>query len=33
MSTDSIMPPIHPGEVLMHEYLQPLEVTQHIASR
>lgn len=28
MSTDSIMPPIHPGEVLMLEYLQPLEVTQ-----
>lgn len=23
------MPPIHPGEVLMLEYLQPLEVTQH----
>src|ERR1700752_5270616 len=29
MSTDSIMPPIHPGEVLMLEYLQPLDVTQH----
>src|SRR5580658_8544258 len=29
MSTDSIMSPIHPGEVLMLEYLQPLEVTQH----
>jgi addiction module HigA family antidote len=29
MSTDPIMPPIHPGEVLMLEYLQPLEVTQH----
>jgi antitoxin HigA-1 len=23
------MPPIHPGEVLMLEYLQPLDVTQH----
>ena len=23
------MPPIHPGEVLMLEYLQPLAVTQH----
>ncbi|HUN79865.1 MAG TPA: HigA family addiction module antitoxin [Solirubrobacteraceae bacterium] len=22
-------PPIHPGEVLMLEYLQPFEVTQH----
>ena len=29
MSTDLIMDPIHPGEVLMLEYLQPLEVTQH----
>lgn len=29
MSADSIMSPIHPGEVLMLEYLQPLEVTQH----
>jgi antitoxin HigA-1 len=29
MSTDSIIDPIHPGEVLMLEYLQPLEVTQH----
>jgi addiction module HigA family antidote len=29
MSTDSNMAPIHPGEVLMLEYLQPLEVTQH----
>lgn len=29
MNTDSIMPPIHPGEVLMLKYLQPLEVTQH----
>jgi plasmid maintenance system antidote protein VapI len=25
--TDQIMSPIHPGEVLMEEYLQPLEVT------
>lgn len=29
MSTDWVMAPIHPGEVLMLEYLQPLEVTQH----
>lgn len=29
MSNDRIMPPIHPGEVLMLEYLQPLEITQH----
>jgi addiction module HigA family antidote len=29
MSTDSVVDPIHPGEVLMLEYLQPLGVTQH----
>jgi len=29
MNTDSVMDPVHPGEVLMLEYLQPLEVTQH----
>jgi antitoxin HigA-1 len=29
MTTDQIMPPIHPGEVLLEEYLQPLDVTQH----
>ncbi len=29
MSTNSVMGPIHPGEVLMLEYLQPLEITQH----
>jgi antitoxin HigA-1 len=29
MTADSVMDPIHPGEVLMLEYLQPLEVTQH----
>ncbi|MGH3976927.1 MAG: HigA family addiction module antitoxin, partial [Pseudonocardiaceae bacterium] len=23
------MSPIHPGEVLLHEYLEPLGVTQH----
>jgi addiction module HigA family antidote len=29
VTTDSNMPPIYPGEVLMLEYLQPLDVTQH----
>ncbi len=29
MNTDPIMSPIHPGEVLMQEYLEPLNVTQH----
>jgi antitoxin HigA-1 len=29
MNTVPIMPPIHPGEVLMEEYLEPLGVTQH----
>jgi addiction module HigA family antidote len=29
MDTDVIMAPVHPGEVLMEEYLEPLGVTQH----
>ncbi|MGH3854933.1 MAG: HigA family addiction module antitoxin [Pseudonocardiaceae bacterium] len=29
MSTGSGGPPIHPGEVLLLEYLEPLGVTQH----
>lgn len=29
MSREVIMAPIHPGEVLMQEYLEPLGVTQH----
>lgn len=29
MSTAPIMSPIHPGEVLLAEYLEPLGVTQH----
>ncbi len=29
MTTAATMPPIHPGEVLMEEYLEPLGVTQH----
>jgi addiction module HigA family antidote len=29
MTTAATVPPIHPGEVLMEEYLQPLGVTQH----
>ncbi len=29
MSTAPLMPPIHPGEVLLHEFLEPLGVTQH----
>lgn len=29
MAENILMPPIHPGEVLMTEYLQPLGVTQH----
>jgi addiction module HigA family antidote len=27
--TDEIMPPVHPGEILAEEYLEPLGVTQH----
>ncbi|HEY1687281.1 MAG TPA: HigA family addiction module antitoxin [Solirubrobacteraceae bacterium] len=29
MTDNPIMTPIHPGEVLMQEYLEPLGVTQH----
>ena len=29
MNATPIMPPIHPGELLLHEYLEPLRVTQH----
>ena len=29
MNATPIMPPIHPGEVLLAEYLEPLSVTQH----
>lgn len=29
MSDEAIWPPIHPGEILMEEYLAPLGVTQH----
>jgi addiction module HigA family antidote len=29
VTTAKTMPPIHPGEVLMEEYLEPLGITQH----
>jgi len=29
MAKDTVMAPIHPGEVLAEEYLEPLGVTQH----
>jgi len=29
VTTAATSPPIHPGEVLMEEYLEPLGVTQH----
>ncbi|MGH3886569.1 MAG: HigA family addiction module antitoxin [Pseudonocardiaceae bacterium] len=29
MNTTPIMSPIHPGEVLLQEYLEPLGITQH----
>lgn len=29
MPNQPLMAPIHPGEILMEEYLQPLGVTQH----
>jgi antitoxin HigA-1 len=29
VTTAATMPPIHPGEVLMEDYLEPLGITQH----
>jgi addiction module HigA family antidote len=29
MVTDTIMPPVHPGEILLTEFLEPLEVSQY----
>jgi addiction module HigA family antidote len=29
MTATAVMPPIHPGEVLLTEFLEPLAVTQH----
>lgn len=29
MSDECVMPPVHPGEVLAEDYLEPLGVTQH----
>ncbi len=29
MTNEAIIPPIHPGEILIDEYLEPLGVTQH----
>lgn len=29
METDTIMPPVHPGEILLEEFLKPLAVSQY----
>jgi antitoxin HigA-1 len=29
MVTETIMPPVHPGEILLTEFLEPLEVSQY----
>ena len=29
MTATAVMPPIHPGEVLLTEFLEPLGITQH----
>jgi addiction module HigA family antidote len=29
VSDGTKLPPVHPGEVLLHDFMQPLEVTQH----
>jgi antitoxin HigA-1 len=29
MATETIMPPVHPGEILLEEFLNPLDVSQY----
>jgi antitoxin HigA-1 len=29
VTTDTIMPPVHPGEILLEEFLKPLAVSQY----
>ena len=29
METEPVMPPVHPGEILLEEFLKPLEVSQY----
>lgn len=29
MATDTVMPPVHPGEILLEEFLVPLGVSQY----
>jgi antitoxin HigA-1 len=33
MTTNATMPPIHPGEILQEEYLDPLSVSQYRLAR
>jgi addiction module HigA family antidote len=29
VATETIMPPVHPGEILLEEFLKPLDVSQY----
>ncbi|HEX4061453.1 MAG TPA: HigA family addiction module antitoxin [Streptosporangiaceae bacterium] len=29
MAAETVMPPVHPGEILMEEFLRPLDVSQY----
>jgi addiction module HigA family antidote len=29
VATDTVMPPVHPGEILLEEFLMPLSVSQY----
>ena len=29
MATDTVMAPVHPGEILLEEFLKPLDVSQY----
>jgi addiction module HigA family antidote len=33
MTAETIMPPVHPGEILLEEFLQPMELSQYQLAR
>ena len=33
MAADTVMPPVHPGEILMGEFLSPLAISQYQLAR
>ena len=33
MTAETVMPPVHPGEILLEEFLRPLDVSQYQLAR